>query len=171
MKKLSRIIVVGAAAALALASIATPAAAHKGKGKGKKPMGTIASFDGTTLTVTTTDGATTTATYTEDSKIKVEHRGHHDRSGRPSEGDAADLTAGAFVLKMKTEEDGTLERIRVRPATHDEAPAPDPTETPEIPEAPAPDPTETPEIPEAPAPDPTETPESPAPDPTETPSA
>lgn len=116
MLKSHRILVVAISAALTLAVTAAPAAAHRGKGWGKKATGTIASFDGTTLTVTTTEGETVTATFTEETRVKVEHRGHHDRSGNPSNGDATHLTAGSYVLKMKVAEDGTLEKIRVRSA-------------------------------------------------------
>ena len=119
MRKFRTTVVVAATAALALSSFAGPASAHRGKGWGKRAMGTVASFDGTTLTVTTTEGETVTATFTEETRVKVEHRGHHDKSGHPSEGDATDLVAGALVLKMKTNDDGTLDRIKVRPATHD----------------------------------------------------
>jgi len=161
MKKISRTIVVGAVAALALASFAGPAGAHRGKDKGKKAMGMIASFDGTTLTVTTPAGETVTGTFTEETRVKVDHRGHHDRSGNPTRGDVDDLTAGAFVLRMKIEEDGTLDKIWVRAAqseSHEFEPKP---ETPETPE-----PAETPEPVETPEPLPTETPD---PLPTETP--
>ena len=137
MHHVSRKLVLTAVAVLALASIATPALGHRGKGSGKKATGTIASFDGTTLTVTTSDGSTT-ATVTDDSKIRVEHRGHHGRGkghGNPSKGTAEDLTAGAFVLKMKTDDDGTLDQIHIRPAAHEvdptETPTPEPTETPD----------------------------------------
>ena len=116
MTRFHRTLVVAITAALTLTVTAAPAAAHRGKGSGKKPLGTVASFDGTTLTVTTTAGETVTATFTEDTQVKVEHRGHHDRSGKPSHGDAADLTAGTYVLRMKVADDGTLEKIRVRSA-------------------------------------------------------
>ena len=143
MHKVSARIALAAVAALALAAVTLPALAHGGKGGGRKAMGTIASFDGTTLTVTTTDGETVTATFTEDTKVKVEHRGHHGRNGNPSNGSAANLTPGTFVLKMKTAEDGTLEKIRVRPTAFEHpAETPEPTETPT--ETTTPEPTETP---------------------------
>ena len=48
-RKLAPVIALG----LALGSVAAPIAqAHRGRGQGKKPVGTIASFDGTTLAVT-----------------------------------------------------------------------------------------------------------------------
>ncbi|MDQ3940473.1 MAG: hypothetical protein M3238_03875 [Actinomycetota bacterium] len=112
---------------VALGAIAAPiASAHKGRGQGKKPIGTIASFDGTTLTVTTTAGTTVTATVTEDTQIKIEHRGHHARAkrhGNPSNGALDALAAGNFVLRMKVD-DGELDKIRIRPATTEHAPTP-----------------------------------------------
>jgi hypothetical protein len=143
MHRVSRKVVLAAVGALALATLVAPAGAHNGKGGGKKPMGTIASFDGTSLTVTTAD-EDVTATVTDDTKVKVEHRGHHARGkghGNPSRGDAEDLTAGTFVLDMKVDDDGNLDRIRVRSAApHD----PDPRATPTPTETPTPTPTETP---------------------------
>ena len=114
---------------LAVAVIAGPAAAHRGRGAGKKPMGTVTSFDGTTLTVTTTSGEVVTGTVTEDTKVKKEHRGHHSRSGNPSNGTVEDLTAGTFVLRMKLD-DGVVEKIRVRSGAPHEAEEPE-TEEPE----------------------------------------
>ena len=141
-----RVVLVAVSAALVMGSLAVTAGAHNGKGGGKKAMGTVTSFDGTALTVTTTDGETVTATVTEDTKVKVEHRGHHGRGkghGNPSNGDAEDLTAGAYVLKMKVDDEGNLEMIRVRPATHGEptpstTPSEAPTETPTSTETPTP---------------------------------
>ena len=171
MQKVSSRIALAAVAALALGTIAVPALAHGGKGGGKKAMGTIASFDGTTLTVTTTDGETATATFTEDTKVKVEHRGHHARKGNPSNGSADSLTPGTYVLRMKTDDDGTLEKIRVRPTAFEH-----PAETPEATEGDETegDETEGDETDETPAPEPdeSETPdETPAPEATETPAA
>ena len=167
MQKVSPRIALAAVAALALATIAVPALAHGGKGSGKKAMGTIASFDGTTLTVTTTGGETVTATFTEDTKVKVEHRGHHGRHGNPSKGSADNLTPGTFVLKMKTDDDGTLEKIRVRPTAFEH-----PAETPAATESPDEDDTEEEDTDEADdtdeASDDDETPE---PEVTETPAA
>ena len=101
---------------LAVSALAAPAVAHRGHGSGRKAMGTVTSFDGTTLTVTETDGTTVhTATATEDTQVKVENRGHR-RGKHASNGSLADLTAGTYVLKMKVAEDGTLEKIRVRSA-------------------------------------------------------
>jgi hypothetical protein len=145
MHRVSRKVVLAAVGALALATLVAPAGAHNGKGGGKKPMGTVASFDGTTLTVTTADDDVT-ATVTEDTKVKVEHRGHHSKGkghGNPSRGDAENLTAGSFVLDMKVDDDGNLVRIRVRSAApHDPEPTSTPTETPT--ETPAPTETPTP---------------------------
>ena len=118
--RISRGITCTAVALMAVAAIAAPVAAHRGKGGGKKPMGTIASFDGTTLTVTTTSGDEVTGTVTEDTQIKKEHRGHHSRNGNPTKGSVQDLTAGTFVLRMKVEDD-VVEKVRVRSAApHDD---------------------------------------------------
>ena len=132
MQRVSRKVLLVATATLVVASFAASAGAHSGKGEGKKPIGTIASFDGTTLTVDLASGETETATVTEDTQIKVEHRGHHAARGKghgsPSHGDSEALTAGAFVLRMKVDEDGSLDKIRVRPASlHEVEPAPTPT--------------------------------------------
>ena len=115
-----KVVLIGVSAALVLGSVAATAGAHKGKGQGKKAMGTIESFDGSTVTVDVGADDPVTATVDEDTKIKVEHRGHHDRGkghGNPSRGSADDLTPGTFVLDMKVD-DAHLDRIRVRPATH-----------------------------------------------------
>ena len=113
-----RLRITAAGAALLLAFAATPATAHQGHGTGKKPMGTIESFDGTTLTVTLSDGSSQSATTTDDTRVKVEHRGNHTHGrghGNPSRGSLDDLQAGNFVLRMKMRGD-TLEQIRIRRA-------------------------------------------------------
>ncbi len=109
-------------AALVLGAVAAPAALAKGpshKG-GKKPVGTVASFDGTTLTVTMKDGSSETAVVAEDTKVKIDHRGRPAAKGNPTRGDLDDLVEGTLVLRMKTD-DGELEKIRIRRAA---APAP-----------------------------------------------
>jgi hypothetical protein len=109
------------------AAIAGPkAAARKG---GKKPMGTVSSFDGTTLSVARKNGSSLTVTTDEDTRVKLEHRGRHARKGNPSNGTLEDLVVGAFVLKMKVDDD-VLEKIRLRlPATSaDACPAQGPSE-------------------------------------------
>ena len=146
MHRVSRKVVLAAVAALALATLVAPAGAHSGKGGGKKALGTVTSFDGTTLTVTTADGDVT-ATVTEDTKVKVEHRGHFAKGngksrGNPSRGDADDLTDGTFVLDMKVDDEDNLVRIRVRSAAPQEG---EPAETPEPTETPDPEETETPD--------------------------
>ena len=116
-----RSLAVLAALALPLAYIPAVASAHGGRGGGKKPMGTIASYDGTTLTVTLADGSTETATTTDGTRVKIEHRGNHSHGrghGNPSKGSLDDLSAGAFVLRMKLRDD-TLEQIRIRPSETD----------------------------------------------------
>ena len=146
-----RVVLVAASVALVLGSVAATAGAHKGKGQGKKAMGTIESFDGTTISVDGGEDEPVTATVDDDTRIKVEHRGRHARGkghGNPSRGTTDDLVEGAFVLDMKVD-DGHLDRIRVRPATHGEptespTPSPSPTETPT--ETPTPEPSEAPTV-------------------------
>jgi hypothetical protein len=154
MHRLSgRVVLVAVSVALVLATVAATAGAHKGKGQGKKAMGTVESFDGTTISVDVGEDEAVTATVDDDTKIKVEHRGHHARGkghGNPSRGTTDDLAEGAFVLDMKID-DGHLDRIRVRPVTHGE-----PTETPT--ETPTEAPTETPTPTETASPAPSETP-------------
>jgi hypothetical protein len=99
---------------------------------GKRALGTVASFDPSTmaLTLASHDGShTTTATVSDHVKIKVEHRGDHTRGpghGNPSRGSLDDLVPGAFVLTVHTR-DELITYIRLRPAkhpgpAHDEAP-------------------------------------------------
>ena len=148
-----RVVLVAVSVALVLGTVAATAGAHKGQGKGKKAMGTIESFDGTTISVDVGEDEAVTATVDDDTKIKVEHRGHHARGkghGNPSRGTTEDLAEGAFVLDMKVD-DGHLDRIRVRPATHGEptaTPTPTSTETStETPtQTPSPEPSETPTV-------------------------
>jgi hypothetical protein len=144
-RKLASVLALG----LALGAVAAPfAQAHRGKGHGKKPIGTIASFDGTTLTVTLTDGSTATATATEDTQVKLEHRGHRKGHKKPSNGTLEDLAAGNFVLRMKVDECGELDKIRLRrsaDAGDHHTPEPEPTATPTADPTtePTPSPTET----------------------------
>lgn len=144
-----KVVLVAVSAALALGSLAATAGAHNGKGQGKKAMGTIVSFDGTTLAIDVGEDEAITGTVDEETKIKVEHRGHHSRGkghGNPSKGTAEDLVPGAYVLDVKVD-DGHVDKIRVRPATHGEptaTPSATPTETPSETPAPTPAPTETP---------------------------
>ena len=104
-------------AALVLGAVAAPAAladGHDGSRRGgKKPIGTVASFDGTTLTVTLNDGSTTTATADESVQVKIDHRGRPAAKGNPTRGSLEDLVAGALVLRLKTD-DGVLEKVRLR---------------------------------------------------------
>ena len=144
-----KVVLVAVSVALVLGTVAAAAGASKGKGQGKKAMGTIESFDGETISVDVGEDEAVTATVDDDTKIKVEHRGHHARGkghGNPSRGTTDDLEEGAFVLDMKVD-DGHLDRIRVRPATNGEpteTPTPTPTETPT--ETPTPAPSETPTV-------------------------
>jgi len=96
------------------------ASAKRGEGKS---AGTIASFDGTTLTVTMNDASTMTATVTEATKIKVSHRGRHEHGRgfkKHSNGTLEDLVAGNLVVKMKMAE-GALEKIRIKRAAAPES--------------------------------------------------
>ncbi|HYI43923.1 MAG TPA: hypothetical protein VE174_00480 [Actinomycetota bacterium] len=106
---------------LILGMVAAPLASAK-RGEGKS-AGTIASFDGTTLTVTMKDASTVTATVTEATKIKVSHRGRHEHGKgfkKHSNGALADLVAGNLVIKMKMAE-GVLEKIRIKRAAAPES--------------------------------------------------
>ena len=106
-----------------LAGAALPAQAkspHSERRGGKKPIGEIVSFDEatSTLIVDLADGEDLTATVDPDVQVKIEHRGRHHRSkghGNPSEGSIEDLTAGALVLRIKTDDD-EITKIRLRPA-------------------------------------------------------
>ena len=104
-------------AALVLGAVAAPAALAQGPSSkgGKKPIGTVASFDGTTLTVTLNDGSTATATADESTQVKIDHRGRPAAKGNPTRVSLADLVAGALVLRLKSDE-GALEKIRLRRA-------------------------------------------------------
>lgn len=99
---------------LALGAIAAPAALAK-RG-GKKPVGTVTSWDGTTLQVTLNGGQTVTATVAPDVQVKVEHRGEHSRGkghGNPSNGSVEDIFVGVSVLRIKLE-DGVVTKLRLR---------------------------------------------------------
>ena len=142
-----KVVLIAVSAGLVLGSLAATAGANKGKGEGKKAMGTIESFDGTTISVDVGEDEAVTATVDDDTKIKVEHRGDHARGkghGNPSRGTTDDLTEGTFVLKMKVD-DGHLDKIKVRPTTGEptETPTVAPTETPPA-ETPSPIPSESP---------------------------
>ncbi len=115
-------------AALVLGAVAAPAALANGRrdgehNGGKKPVGTVASFDGTTLTVAMKDGSSKTATAGDDTKVKIDHRGRPAAKGNPTRGSLEDLVAGALVLRMKID-DGALEKVRIRRAAAEAAPAP-----------------------------------------------
>lgn len=110
-----------ALATMVLALFAAPAAAHKDGTGGKKAIGEVASFDGTTLTVTMNDGSSFAGTVADDVQIKVEHRGHKEHGKgheKPSNGSPEDLAAGAKILRMKVKCDEVVKlRIRRAPAT------------------------------------------------------
>jgi hypothetical protein len=87
---------------------------------GKKAIGTVLTFDPATraLTIDMTEGDDFTGTLAEDAQVKLDHRGHSRRGeghGNPTRGSLEDLTAGAGVLRMKSE-DGVVTKIRLRPA-------------------------------------------------------
>lgn len=132
--------------ALAVSATVLPfvtASAHQGRGSGPRAMGSIVSYDGTTLTIELSTGETTTATTDEDTKVKVTHRGDHGRGkghGNPSRGTLESLTAGTEVVKMKSGDEGVLEWIRIRPAPEQATPSPTPADSP----TPIPTPTEGP---------------------------
>ena len=106
---------------------ATPAIAgdhpdRGNRGHGKRAMGTIESFDGSTLSVALNDTTTWSGPVACDLKVRLEHRGRHARGkghGNPSRGSVADLKAGAWVLRMKLD-DGKVEKIAIRPAPAEE---------------------------------------------------
>lgn len=109
-----------ALAAMVLAFFAAPAAAHKDGRGGKPALGEVASFDGTTLTVTMNDGSSFSGVVADDVQIKVEHRGHkaHGKGHKkPSNGSVEDLVTGAKVLRMKVKCDEVVKlRLRRAPA-------------------------------------------------------
>ncbi len=111
--------VISLVALLILGVVAAPAFARRlDRPGGKKPLGTIASFDGATLTLAKTDGSTWTGPVSCELQVKIEHRGNRDHGkghGHASNGTAADLKPGAYVLRMKVRA-ATLEKIRLRSA-------------------------------------------------------
>lgn len=108
-------------AATSLFSFATGALGKKGpSGKGgKKPIGTVASFDASSgvLTVDLKDGSQFEGVATEDTRVKIDHRGKPGKKGNPTTGSLEDLVAGYKVLRLKsstTDEGTTVEKIKVR---------------------------------------------------------
>jgi len=93
---------------------------------GKKAIGEVTSFDVNTgaLIVTLNDGTAYVGTVSEDTQIKVEHRGNNEtKTKKPSDGDMSDIAPGVKVLLLKDEgEDGTVEKLRLRPLTTETAP-------------------------------------------------
>ena len=78
-------------------------------------LGTIVSFDAGTgqLVIDTVGGRTVTFLVTDDTEIEYDSSG----SGSGEEGSTDDLTAGAVVVEVDLEDDGTLEEIELaRPA-------------------------------------------------------
>ena len=87
---------------------------------GKKAIGTVLTFDPATLAlaIDMAEGDDFTGTLAEDAQVKLDHRGHSRRGeghGNPTRGSLEDLTAGAGVLRLKSE-DGLVTKIRLRPA-------------------------------------------------------
>ena len=111
------------ASLLVSASAASTAFAH-GKGGGKKARGEVTSFDMTSmaLVVAMRNGDTFEGTVDPDAQVKLEHRGHHSHGqghGNPSRGSLEDVVAGALVLRMKFDDEGVVEKIRLRKAPVD----------------------------------------------------
>ena len=136
MTRSTRKIASFALASMVAASFAAGAIAAPGKGKGpswkggKKPVGTIASFADPVLTVDMNDGSQFVGNVTEDTQIKLDHRGRPSAKGNPTQGSTADLVAGYLVLRIKSDESDAgvvVEKIKVRKVA---APAPTPTPTP-----------------------------------------
>jgi hypothetical protein len=131
-----------AAAVLCVAALAiTPAALGKPKSPkpgGKKPIGEVVSFEGMLLKVEMRDESTYEGEVAEDVRVKLEHRGDHERSGNPSNGTLEDIEEGAQVLRIKeSKKTDLIENIRLRPAPEEECEVETPegeVETPEVPE-------------------------------------
>ena len=136
MARSTRKIVSFVLASMVAASFAAGALASPGQGRGpssnggKKPIGTIASFADPTLTVDMEDGSQFVGNVTEDTQIKIDHRGRPSAKGNPTKGSTADLVAGYKVLRLKSDETdagNVVEKVKVRKVA---APAPTPTPTP-----------------------------------------
>ena len=104
-----------------LFSASAAALAHKGKGGGKKPRGVVTSFDAESLAleVELRNGDVFEGTVDPDVQVKLEHRGDHSRSGNPSRGSMEDIVPGAMVLRMKVDDEGVVDKIRLRPEKKD----------------------------------------------------
>jgi hypothetical protein len=111
------------ASLLVSASAASTAFAH-GKGGGKKARGEVTSFDSTSmaLVVAMRNGDTFEGTVDPDAQVKMEHRGNHSHGqghGNPSRGSLEDILPGALVLRMKFDDEGVVDKIRLRKAAVD----------------------------------------------------
>jgi hypothetical protein len=94
---------------------------HNGEHGGKKAIGAVASFDPATgaIVIDLEDGTQWTGAVSSDAQVKLEHRGHHSHGhshGNPSHGTLEDLVAGAKVLRIKSDADDVISKIRIRPA-------------------------------------------------------
>jgi hypothetical protein len=98
--------------ALAIPSLAA------GKRRGKRSVGVVSAYDGTGLTVAMRDGSVWNGTVSENTKVKLEHRGKPAAKGNPSRGDLDDIEIGDKVLKLKAR-GGVALFIRLRKATSD----------------------------------------------------
>ena len=69
------------------------------------------------LVVAMRNGDTFEGTVDPDAQVKLEHRGHHSHGnghGNPSRGSLEDIVPGALVLRMKFDDEGVVEKIRLR---------------------------------------------------------
>jgi hypothetical protein len=106
-----------------LVSVAPSAAlAHRGHSAGKKPRGIVTSFDvgSMALVIELRNGDVFEGTVDPDVQVKVEHRGDHTRNGNPSRGSVEDIVPGAMVLRMKFDDEGEVDRLRLRPPKNDD---------------------------------------------------
>jgi hypothetical protein len=113
------------ASLLVSAAAASTSLAKKGRGGGKKARGEVTSFDATTLAleVALRNGETFEGTVDPDVQVKLEHRGNHSHGnghGNPSRGSLEDIVPGAQVLRMKFDDEGVVDKLRLRPAKEEE---------------------------------------------------
>ena len=119
--KRARFLVPFLSASLLVSVTASTALAHRGHGAGKKPRGVVTSFDveSLALAVELRNGDVFEGTVDPDVQVKVEHRGNHDRNGNPSRGSLEDIVPGAMVLRMKVDDEGVVDKLRLRPEKKD----------------------------------------------------
>jgi hypothetical protein len=129
-------------ASLLVSASASAALAHKGRRGGKKPRGVVTSFDAGSmaLAVELRNGDTFEGIVDPDVQVKLEHRGRHSHAkdhGNPSNGSVEDIVPGALVLRMKFDDEGVVDKLRLRPAEEDPCASDDDgdVEEPEVEEA------------------------------------